>query len=361
MQIGIVGLPYSGKSTIFSTLLSHRTEIQAGARQSTEKGIVKVPDSRLDKLTTMFNPKKQVNATIEYIKVPGLESSEGKSVQGLPAQFLANTKTVDAIVVVIRQFENEFYPHPMNRVNPAADIEFINGEFLLSDLTVVETRFEKLEKLVLKTQDEKDKRELALMTNLKEQLEQEKPLRELEFSENELMLMKSFQFITAKPILYVVNISEDQISKASEIETGLQKYLTPNCALTSLSAEIEKEISELPEDDATVFMDDLGIAEPALNKLIRTSYDLLNLISFFTVGEDECRSWTIRKGTHAQKAAGVIHSDLEKGFIRAETVHYDDLVATGSLNACKDKGLLRLEGKDYIVKDGDILNIRFNV
>jgi GTP-binding protein YchF len=199
------------------------------------------------------------------------------------------------------------------------------------------------------------------MTNLKEQLEQEKPLRELEFSENELMLMKSFQFITAKPILYVVNISEDQISKASEIETGLQKYLTPNCALTSLSAEIEKEISELPEDDATVFMDDLGIAEPALNKLIRTSYDLLNLISFFTVGEDECRSWTIRKGTHAQKAAGVIHSDLEKGFIRAETVHYDDLVAAGSLNACKDKGLLRLEGKDYIVKDGDILNIRFNV
>ena len=359
MQIGIVGLPYAGKSTIFSTLLKHKSGDATGGRQNAERGIVKVPDERLDKLTTLFNPKKQVHATIEYVKVAGLEGESAS--QGLPSQFLTNLKNTDALMVVIRNFENEFYPHPLDRIDPAADMAFINSEFLLSDLMIVEKRVEKLEKLVMKTKDEKEKRELELLKRFQAQLEAEKALRELELSENEAMLIKGYQFITLKPILYVVNIAEDQIDRAAELEQGLKTAVPPGCSLTSLSAEIEKEISELSEEDARAFMKDLGIKEPALHKLIRASYQLLGLISFFTVGEDECRSWTIRKGTNAQKAAGVIHSDMEKGFIRAETVHYEDLITAGSWNACKEKGLLRLEGKEYVVQDGDIMSIRFNV
>ncbi|HGY54667.1 MAG TPA: redox-regulated ATPase YchF [Caldithrix abyssi] len=359
MQIGIVGLPYAGKSTIFSTLLKHKSADSAGGRQTAERGIVKVPDERLDKLTALFNPKKTVHATIEYVKVAGLEGES--AAQGLPAQFLTNLKNTDALMVVVRNFENEFYPHPLDRIDPAADIAFINGEFLLSDLMIVEKRVEKLEKLVMKTKDEKEKRELDLLKRFKDQLEAEKALRELDLSDNEAALIKGYQFITLKPILFVINIGEDRIAEAAGIEKSLEEAVPPGCAITSLSAEIEKEISELGEEDARIFMDDLGIKEPALHKLIRSSYELLGLISFFTVGEDECRSWTIRRGTNAQKAAGVIHSDMEKGFIRAETVHYDDLMAVGSWNACKEKGLLRLEGKEYIVKDGDILSIRFNV
>jgi len=359
MEIGIVGLPYAGKSTIFSTLLKHKSSV-AGGKQNTEHGVVKVPDARLNKLTAMFNPKKEVAATIEYVKVPGMDV-ESKGNQGMPAQFLANLKTVDALLVVIRDFENEFYPHPLDRVNPGADMNFINSEFLLSDLLIVENRHEKLSKLVPKTQDEKDKKELELMIRLKDQLEQEKPLRELNFSEHEQLIMKGYQFLSAKPILFVINIAEDRLTEATEIEGQLAAFAGPACAVTSLSAEIEKEISELSSEDAAAFMEDLGIAEPALSKLIRNSYELMGLISFFTVGEDECRSWPIRRGTVAQKAAGVIHSDLEKGFIRAETVAYSDLISLGSLTACKEKGLLRLEGKEYVVQDGDILNIRFNV
>lgn len=360
MEIGIVGLPYSGKSTLFQTLLKHKSTDQTGGRQSAERGVVKVPDERLDRLTEMFQPKKKVNSVIEYIKVPGFEG-DGSRPQGLPGPFLANVKTVDALLVMIRNFESEFYPHPFNRIDPGKDIGFINSEFLLSDLAIIETRVDKLEKLVMKVRNERDVRELALLRRFKEQLEAEKPLRELDLSEDEKKMAKGFQFITIKPVLYVINISEDRIREAVDIEQALSKYLTPHCAITSLSAEIEKEISELGEQDAALFMEDLGIKEPALSKLIRTSYELLGLISFFTVGDDECRAWTIENGTRAQQAAGTIHTDLEKGFIRAETIHYNDLIAQGSMSACKDKGLLRLEGKEYVVKDGDILSIRFNV
>lgn len=360
MEIGIVGLPYSGKSTLFATLLNLKDESAAHGKQSAERGMVKVPDERLEKLNALFNPKKKVNATIEFIKVPGLEG-DGAKPQGLPAQFMANLKNVDAILVMVRDFENDFYPHPFDRIDPVKDIQFINSEFLLGDLAVVETRVEKLEKLVMKIKDEKDKRELELMKKLQAQLEQEKPLRELEFNEDEEKMLKGYQFVTAKSLLYVINIAEGKIAESAEVEKKYASYIGKNSAVTSLSAEIEKEIAELPAEDAEVFMEDLGIKEPALAKLIRKSYELLGLISFFTVGEDECRAWNIRQGTNAQRAAGVIHSDLEKGFIRAETVHYDDLMAAGGLNGCKDKGLLRLEGKEYTVKDGDILNIRFNV
>ena len=360
MEIGIVGLQYSGKSTIFSTLLHHKSSDSGGGKESAERGIVKVPDERLDKLTALINPQKQTNASIEFIKVPGLEQDKSQS-QGLPSQFLTNLKNVEALLVVIRDFESEYYPHPMERINPTADIEFINSEFLLSDLMLVEARVERLQKMILKTQNEQDKRVLDLMFRLKEQLDQEKPLRDMDFNEDEISILKAYQFLTVKPILHVVNIQEDQIPAANKIIKELSGFITKNCAITALSAEIEKEIADLEENDANAFMEDLGIQEPAMNKLIRKSYELLGLISFFTVGEKECRAWTIRKGTTAQKAAGAIHSDLEKGFIRAETVHYDDLIVNKSLAKCKEKGILRLEGKEYIVKDGDVLTIRFNV
>ncbi|MDZ7266435.1 MAG: redox-regulated ATPase YchF [candidate division KSB1 bacterium] len=360
MQIGIAGLPFAGKTTIFSTLLKHKSEEGAFHKPEMERGMVKVPDVRLDRLTAMFNPKKKVNAVIEYVKVQGMDSSGDKPL-ALTPQFLANLKNVDAIMLVVRAFENDRVPHPLNRIDPARDMHFINSEFLLSDLAVVESRLERLTKGLAKSKDELQVRELALMQRFHQQLEQEKPLRELELTAEEEKMIRGYQFLTLKPLLYVINIAEGEIARAAAIEQGLAAQVAPRCALTSLSAEIEREISELGEEDAAAFMADLGITEPALHKLIRTSYELLGLISFFTVGEDECRSWTIRRGTRAQQAAGVIHSDLEKGFIRAETVHYDDLIAQGSLHACREKGLLRLEGKDYVVKDGDILNIRFNV
>ncbi len=359
MQIGIVGLPYSGKTTIFSTLLKHKSGEGGHHKIEAERGIVKVPDARLDRLTAMFNPKRKFNTTIEYLKVLGFDSGAEKP-QGLPSQFIANIKTVDAILLVVRAFENDMFPHPLGRIDPAKDMEFINAEFWLSDMAIIETRVERLEKSIKKTHLETEQRELELITRCKAHLEQERPLREMELFAEEEKLLRTYQFLTAKPLLYVLNIAESKISQAAELEKSLAKYLTPKCVITSLSAEIEKEISELNEEDAQVFMQDLGITEPALNKLIRASYELLGLISFFTVGEDECRSWTIRAGTKAPQAAGAIHSDLERGFIRAETVHYEDLIALGSLHACKEKGVLRLEGKEYVVKDGDILNIRFS-
>lgn len=359
MHIGIVGLPFSGKTTLFETLLTHKTsEGSYKSKSEAERGIVKVPDERLDKLTKIFNPKKQVNATIEYIKVPGIEGQKGNA---LPSQFISNVKYVDTILLMIRKFENEMYPHPLESVDPVRDINFINSEFLFHDLAIVENRIEKLEKLVMKTQNEKEKRELKILQKCHGQLEQEKPLREMQIDEHEELLIRGFQFITIKPVLYVININESDIKRTEEIVKEFDEIITPGTKITALSAEIEKEISQLDEEDARIFLEDLGISIPATQKLISESYALMGLHSFFTVGEDECRSWPIVKGWKAQKAAGEIHSDLEKGFIRAEVVSYDDLIALGSIAACKDKGVLRLEGKEYIVQDGDILNIRFNV
>jgi GTP-binding protein YchF len=361
MQIGIAGLPFSGKSTLFETLLAHKSHDSSGKfRSEAERGIVIVPDDRLDKLSAMFNPRKTVNATIDYIKVSGLDQ-EGHKGSGLPSQFLSNMKTVELILVVIRAFENEVYPHPMGGVNPQRDINFINSEFLLNDLSIIENRVDKLEKLVMKTQVEKDKNELNVLKKCQSSLEEERPIRELDLTSQEELIIKGFQFLSAKPLLYVLNIAEGDLSQSETIIAEYQKDIGAGCDLTTMSAEIEKEISQLEESDAAVFLADLKITEPATKKLIRVSYDLLGLISFFTVGEDECRAWTIRAGTLAQKAAGTIHSDMEKGFIRAEVVSFDTLINEGGWQACKEKGVLRLEGKEYNVKDGDIMSIRFNV
>jgi GTP-binding protein YchF len=351
MQIGIVGLPFAGKTTIFSTLLKHKSGDAGYHKQEAERGVVKVPDERLDRLTAMFKPKRQVNATIEYVKVPGFEG-DGKEPKGLPAQFIGNLKTVDAILLVVRDFENAMAPHPFGRIDPAKDIEFINSEFWLSDLALVESRVERLEKNAAKLKDPQNQKDLALMKRCKALLDQEKPLRELALTAEEDHALRGYQFLTLKPLLYVINIAESKIPQAAEIEKNLSRLVTPHCALTSLSAEIEREISELSPADAGVFMADLGIKEPALHKLIRTSYELLGLISFFTAGEDECRSWTIRAGTNAQQAAGVIHSDLEKGFIRAETAHFDDLMKHGRQFSCLQRKRFVAFGREGIYREG---------
>jgi len=361
MQIGIVGLPYSGKSTLFDTLLSHKKPETGGKYKSeAEHGVVQIPDNRLDKLTEVLESQSKVNTTIEYIKVSGLEK-EGHKGTGLPVQFLANLKLVELILVVIRNFENDVYPHPMGDNDPQRDINYINSEFLLNDLSIVENRIEKLEKLIMKTQLENEKRELNVLKKCRSVLEEERPIRELELDEKESFIIKGFQFLSAKPVLFVLNIAESDIDNSESLIKELKPCLGKRCSITALSAEIEKEISQLDEDDAKVFLEDLHINEPATYKLIHQSYNLLGLISFFTGSEKESRQWTIRSGYTAQKAAGTIHTDMEKGFIRAEVVPYDVLIELGSFQACKEKSLLRLEGKEYIVKDGDVLTMRFNV
>jgi GTP-binding protein YchF len=361
MQIGIVGLPYSGKSTLFDTLLAHKSHETAGKYKSeAEHGVVQIPDERLNKLAEVLESEKTVHTTIEYIKVSGLEK-EGHKGTGLPAQFLANLKLVELMLVMIRNFENDVYPHPTGSVDPRRDINYINSEFLINDLSIVENRIEKLEKLIMKTQSESEKKELEILKKCQTILEEERPIRELELDANEEFIIKGFQFLSAKPVLFVLNIVESDIDRSEELIEQLKPCLGRRCSITALSAEIEKEISQLDENDAQAFLEDLHITEPATHKLIHLSYDLLGLISFFTGSEKESRAWTLRSGCTAQKAAGTIHTDMEKGFIRAEVVPYNVLLDLGSFQACKEKGVLRLEGKEYIVQDGDVLTMRFNV
>ena len=359
MQIGIVGLPFSGKSTLFTTLLSHKTSAaDYKAKHIAERGVINVQDERLDQLTALFKPRSKVNATIEYVKVPGLDS---QNENGLSTQFFANLKSVDEIILVIRAFEDEMYPHPLGRIDPVSDLQFASTEFLLSDLVIIENRLERLEKQIKKVRNEADEHERDLLLKCKTALENETPLRNMAFTAEEDKILKGFQFLTAKPLLIVVNIEESELKHVENCENEYKYFNSDNVSVIPLCLKIEKEISELDPDDQAMFLEEMGIQEPALYRLIRKSYGLLWLISFFTVGEDECRSWTIRKGINAQLAAGAIHSDLERGFIRADVVACTDLIQNGSLPACRAKGVLRLEGKDYIVKDGDVMEIRFNV
>lgn len=358
MEVGIIGLPVSGKTTLFSTLSGQSAQPTFGGKVEVHRGVVKVPDERLDKLSEIFQPKKKVPATIEYIEVGGMEQ-EASTAKGFDPQFLHVLKNTAAICVVIRAFENEFHPHPSGSIDVRRDIQTVETEFLLSDLSIVENRLERLEKQIKKSKEDENLRELALLKRCREFLETEKPLREMEFSEEEALLIRGFQFLSAKPIILVINIGEGDIAK--ETELAAQIPARTNVKVIALCAKAEQEISQLAEEDRALFLEDLGIREPALHKLIRTSFDLLGLISFFTVGDDECRAWTIKKGFTAPKAAGAIHTDFERGFIRAEVVRYDDFIKLKSMAKCRENGMLRLEGKNYIVQDGDILTIRFNV
>ncbi len=358
MQIGIVGLPYSGKTTLFQTITKTHLEISEIGKSGTHQAIIKVPDKRLDKLTEIFNPKKKVNATIDVVDVIGLQKGDSGSAQ-FTGNFLAKVKTNDALVQVVRLFDNPLVPHPENSIDMMRDITTFETEFILSDLAVLEKRIDNIKKQILKTQDEKLKRELPILEKCNELLQNEIPLRDHHFGKEELQILKTYQFLSLKPMLIALNLDESQLADVEKfLDIVIKKKSGHNTKVLFFSVKIEMELMDLSVEDANVFMKDYGISESALDKLIKEAYDLLGLQSFFTVGEDECRAWTIKKGMNAQEAAGEIHTDFFKKFIRAEVVHYHDFIEAGSFAKAKESGKWRLEGKEYIVKDGDILSIR---
>ncbi len=365
MKLAIIGLSNSGKTTIFNALTGQNLETAIYPTVSGEPnfGVVKVPDPRIDKLAEIYKPKKITYATVEYIDYIGL--TKGDVVQNRKVFDLI--KDADAIVHVVRAFHDDSVAHPMNEINPLRDMETLELEFIFGDLEFVEKRLERIEESVKKGK-KPNEAERKFLLKCKEALEKEIPLRNVAFDEEEQKLMRPLQFISTKPEVIVVNISEADLN--AEATADLQgsvgqfiadKGIAKTTKAVTLCGKIEMEIAQLSPEEAAAFLEDLGIEEPALNKLIRVSYDLLGLISFLTSGEDEVRAWTITRGTNAQKAAGKIHSDIERGFIRAEIVGYEDFIAEGSMAAARDKGALRLEGKTYEVRDGDIINFRFNV
>ncbi len=359
MKVGIIGLSSVGKSTLFQ-LVTGAPPAPPSGRPEPRLGIARVPDTRIEALAKLYSPKKKTLATIEYVDVPGVSKGEGSALVDLPA-----LRNIDALVHVVRAFESEVVPHPEGSVDPLRDAAMLDLELILADLGAVEKRIERLDANIKKAKKAEDVAERELFQKMKEALEAEKPLRDVAFSDEERRKLRNYQFLSEKPVLLAINMGEGQIRDAAGIlkSSGLEGFVAsrPHLALCPVSATIEAEMSELSAEDATAFLEDLGLAEPGLHRVIRTSYALLGLISFLTAGEDECRAWTIRRGTSAQQAAGEIHSDIERGFIRAEVVAFDELVSLGSLAACREKGSLRLEGKEYVVRDGDVINFRFNV
>jgi hypothetical protein len=358
MRIGLFGFPRTGKSTLFRLATGAAASTHV-ARGEATVGVARVGDARLDRLSAMYRPKKTTPATVEYVDLVGVE--KGEAAEALPLEQL---RVVDALAHVVRAFRDDSIPHAEGTVDPARDVSTMETELVLADHTIAERRIEKLEAIVKKANKEDDRKELEILRRCLEALEREVPLREVAFPEEDLRRLRGYTFLSLKPLLVVVNADEaDAALLARGADAfGLGAFLEkPNTEVVALSAKIEAEIAQLDAADAAAFQKDLGIAEPALVRMIRASYHLLGRISFFTVGEDECRAWTLRAGTHARAAAGVIHSDIERGFIRAELVHYDDLMAAGTWAACRDRGTLRLEGKDYVLRDGDVVQFRFNV
>lgn len=365
MKLGIIGLSNAGKTTIFNALTGQNLETTIYATVSGEPsfGVVKVPDHRINALSAIYKPKKITCATVEYVDYIGL--TKGDVAQNRKVFDLI--KDVDAIVHVIRAFSDDSVMHPMQSVDALRDLETLELELIFGDLEFVEKRLERMAEASRKGK-KPDEDEKKLLEKCRESLERELPLRNVAFTDEEMKAMRHMQFVSMKPEVVVINIAEDMLNSAAaeQLQDRAEAYFAGkgSAAMTrviTLCDKVEMDIAQLAADDATAFLEDLGIAEPALNKLIQVSYELLGLISFLTSGEDEVRAWTIRKGLFAQQAAGKIHSDIERGFIRAEVVGYDDFMADGSTSAARDKGHLRLEGKTYVVRDGDIINFRFNV
>lgn len=359
MQIGIVGLPFSGKTTLFQTITKTHLDAASLSRAETHQAIVKIPDSRLDKMAAIFKPQRTVYATIEFVDVVGLKKGETGSTQ-FTTNFLTNVKTNDALVQVVRMFANDAVPHPDGSIDPLRDIASFETEFIISDMAILETRIERIRKQLQKSGDEVGKRELPVLEKCYEILQSEKPLRDASFTKEELHILKSYQLLSVKPMLIALNLDESQRTDAAAIVEKISKAKgSKNTKVMAFFGKIEMEMSELPDEDASVFMAEYGITESALNSLIREAYDLLGLQYFFTIGEDECRAWTIRKGMTAPEAAGAIHSDFVSKFIRAEVVHYEDFMKyDASFAKVKEAGLWKLEGKEYIVQEGDIISIR---
>jgi len=350
MKAGIIGLPSVGKTTIFNVLTQGKVAAAASRRLEPNVGIVKVPDARLDFLSSKFNPEKTTYATVEFVDVQGLVRGKGQDMA------LAPVRTVDALIHVVRVFENESVPHSEGGVDAERDKRNLDYELMLADIGSIEKRMERLEKDLKKIKNAALEKELAFLQRAKAWLESEKPLREMQVSDDEKKLVKGFAFLSEKPMIYVENIGEGQLNRLRHPD--VHGALRPNTEQTIICGKLEAEMAELPPEELKSFLSDYGLTESGAERLIRTTYRLLGLISFFTVGEEECRAWTITNGTNAQNAAGVIHTDLADHFIRAEVCHYDDFVKYGTMQALKEKGLLRLEGKEYSVKDGDIMTIR---
>ena len=354
MKLGIIGLPQSGKTTIFNALTrGHAPTTASAGRMEVHTAVVDVPDPRVDRLSALFKPKKTIYAKVTYADIAGLEGGAAKS--GLSGSLLNQLTQMDGLIHVVRCFENVNVPHPSGNVDPARAVTEMDSELLLNDLIAVERKLERLTEERKKGGTDKvlNERQTALFQRLHETLSSETPLRLSTISTEEDKLLSGFGLLTRKPLLLLLNLGEGQA--APEVKPA------HSCPVVSLQGKLEMEIAQLPPEDAALFMQEYGIQELSLNKMISLSYDLLELQSFFTVGDDEVRAWTVKRGATAHEAAGEIHTDLQKGFVRAEVVAYQDLVDLGGLAEARAKGKLRLEGKDYVVQDGEIVHIRFNV
>jgi hypothetical protein len=361
MKTGIIGLPQVGKTSLFKIL----TKVDVSERgysnpREAHIGIATVPDDRLDRLAEQCNPEKLVHAQVEYADVAAIGQEALKE-----TAFLTSLRNCDALAHVLRAFEDDSIPHLPGSIDPLRDAKSVDFDLIVSDLAQIESRMERVAKDLKKRKTSELEQESELLVRAKAFLETERPLREMEMTKAEKKIFRGFMFLSEKPMLYVLNIGEST-TLGADVEAAVAKYklddlLTrPNTGATAICGKVEAELSEMSAEDAAEFLEGYGLTESGLSRLIRKSYELLGLVSFFTIGEDECRAWTIEKNMRAQNAAGAIHSDLEKGFIRAETIHWDTLLELGSEAAARAAGKLRLEGKDYIVQDGDVLHIRHN-
>lgn len=362
LEVGIVGLPNVGKSTLFNAITKAGAEAANYPFCTIEPnvGVVAVPDGRLEVLTKLYSSKKTTPASVRFVDIAGLVKGASKG-EGLGNKFLEHIRQVDAIAHVVRCFEDENITHVADTIDPLRDIDTIQTELCLADLDVVDKRLAKVAKL-LKSGSKEAKLEAEILERVKNSLDEAKPARSLNLSDEELFIIRDANLLTLKPTLYIANVAEDELTEENSYVKKVRELAAQEEAqVVVICAKVESEIAELDAEEAKEFLADLGLESSGLDRLIHAAFDLLGLMTFLTAGPDECRAWTIKKGTPAVKAAGKIHSDIERGFIRAEIVNYDDLIKLGSVNAARDKGLVRLEGKDYIMQDGDVTYFRFNV